>query len=73
MHIHHSVQNALLDMIKDMILEQVKEELCASEFSLFFQMNQKTPAKKNKSLSQCDTVSIILFTRSSLALQKPKA
>ena len=30
-YIHHSVQNALLDKMKDMILKHAKEELCVSE------------------------------------------
>ena len=47
---HHTVQNALLDIMKDMILEQIKQNYMRLNISPYLQTNLKIPAKRNKLL-----------------------
>ena len=45
---HHTVQNALLDIMKDMILEQIKQELHEAEYFTILTDESKVTSKKEQ-------------------------
>ena len=45
---HHMVQNALLDIMKDIILEQIKQELDEAEYFTILADESKDTSKKEQ-------------------------
>ena len=63
---HHTIQNALLDIMKDMTLEQIWGELCKAVYFTILADQSKDTSKKSRLLSLCGTVLITVFMKSLL-------
>ena len=71
-YIHHTIHNALLDIMKDMTLEQIQEEVRKAVYFTVLANELKILAKRNRLSLQCGTVLITVSMKNLLELPKHK-
>ena len=70
---HHTIQNALLDIMKYMTLEQIQEKVRKAVYITVLADESKDTSKKEyRLLLQCDTVLIMVSMKNLLVLSKHK-